>query len=110
MSFFEIIKLIFPLFLMVGLLYGVMLLIKKYSPKSNKISSSNLRVLSTLSLMPKKYISVVKVNNKVLILGVSEQSINLLQEAAAEDFNISDEEVGELNPNFRDLFNKMMPK
>lgn len=107
MSFLEILKLVFPLFLIVALLYGVLLFVKKYQFKGSKITSDNLKILTTMMLMPKKYLSVVKVNNKVLILGVSEQNITLLKELDAAEFNMSDDNQFSDSQNFLDLFKKM---
>ncbi len=108
MSFLEIIKLIFPLFLIVGLLYALLLFVRKYQFKGSKLNSSNLRILTTMMLMPKKYLSVVKVNQKILILGVSEQSITLLKEMNAEEFNLTDENQIQDYPNFLDVFKKLI--
>lgn len=108
MSFIEILKLVFPLFLIVALLYGVLLFVKKYQFRGSRISADNLKILTTMMLMPKKYLSVVKVNNKVLILGVSEQSITLLKEMNAEEFNLNDENQFSDNQNFFDVFKKMI--
>jgi flagellar protein FliO/FliZ len=82
MSFLDIVKAFIPLIIIVGLLYGVMLFIKKYgaSIKGNKGGLIPIKVLSTQMIMPKKFISIVKVDNKLLVLGVSENSINLLKE------------------------------
>ncbi len=82
MSFLDILKALVPLIFIVGLLYGVLIFVRKYGvsfrgKKSNLIS---IKVLSSQMLMPKKYISVVKVEDKVLVLGVSENSISLLKE------------------------------
>lgn len=108
MSFIEILKLFFPLLLIVGLLYGVLLFVKKYQFKKSKISSDNLKLLTTMMLMPKKYLSVVKVNNKILILGVSEQSITLLKEMNEEELNLNDENQFSYNQSFFDVFKKMI--
>ncbi len=82
MSFLDIIKAFIPLILIVGLLYGVLVFIKKYgiSLKGNKPGSVPISVISSQMIMPKKFISVVKVDDKLLILGVSEGSITLLKE------------------------------
>jgi len=82
MSFFDIIKAIIPLLLIVGLLYGVLLFVKKYGVpiKGNKAGSVHINVLSSQMIMPKKFISIVKVEDKLLVLGVSEHSITLLKE------------------------------
>ncbi|MFN3872120.1 MAG: flagellar biosynthetic protein FliO [Ignavibacterium sp.] len=108
MSFFEILKLVFPLFLIVAMLYGVLLFVKKYQFKGSKLNSDNFRIVTTLMLMPKKYLSVVKVNDKVLILGLSEQNITLLKEMNAEELILHDEANFQNNQNFLDVFKKMI--
>ena len=87
MSFFDIVKALLPLVVIVGLLYGVLLFIKKYgvSLKGNKAGSVSINVLSSQMIMPKKFISVVKVEDKLLVLGVSENSITLLKELENTD-------------------------
>ncbi|MCL5030699.1 MAG: flagellar biosynthetic protein FliO [Bacteroidetes bacterium] len=82
MSFLDIVKALLPLVVIVGLLYGVLLFIKKYgiSFKGNKSGSVSINVLSSQMIMPKKFISVVRVEDKLLVLGVSDNSITLLKE------------------------------
>ncbi len=82
MTFFDLVKAVIPLILIVGLLYAVLYFIKKYgiSIKGNKAGSVAINVLSSQMIMPKKFISVVKVDDKLLVLGVSEHSITLLKE------------------------------
>ncbi len=82
MSFFEVLKALIPLVLIVGLLYGVLLFVKKYgiSLKGKKSGLVSINVLSSQMIMPKKFISVVKVEDRLLILGISENSITLLKE------------------------------
>ncbi|MDR3627400.1 MAG: flagellar biosynthetic protein FliO [Ignavibacteriaceae bacterium] len=82
MSFLDIVKAFIPLIIIVGLLYGVLVFIKKYgaSFKGNKAGLVPIKVLSTQMIMPKKFISIVKVDNKLLVLGVSENSITMLKE------------------------------
>ena len=82
MSFLDVLKAIIPLFIIVGLLYGVLLFVKKYgvSLKGNRSGSVPVIILSSQMIMPKKFISIVKVEDKLLVLGISEQSITLLKE------------------------------
>ena len=82
MTFLDIVKAIIPLVLIVGMLYGVLFFVKKFgiSFKGNKKGSVAINVISSHMIMPKKYISVVKVDDKLLVLGVSEHSISLLKE------------------------------
>ncbi len=108
MSLIEILKLVFPLLLIVAMLYGVLLFVKKYQFKGTKLSSENLRIITTLMLMPKKYLSVVKVNDKVLILGLSEQNITLLKEISAEELQLNNDSNIHNNPDFLEVFKKML--
>ena len=82
MSFFEIIKSFLPLFIVFMLLFGVLLLLKKYSfsLSGKKMQSMNVNVIHNQLILPKKYLSLVRVQNKILLLGISENNITLLKE------------------------------
>jgi flagellar protein FliO/FliZ len=97
MGFYDILKVFFPLILIVGLLYAVLRFVKKsgFSVRNNGsklYKNLNVKVISTQMLMPKKFISIIKVKDKFLVLGVSENSINMLKEF--EDEMGYDEEAG----------------
>lgn len=95
MGFFDILKLIFPLLLLIGLLFGVLLLVKKLQFKGARIIHSNIKVVHTLMLMPKKYLSFVKINDKIVVLGVSEQNISVIKELNANELEINEENQSE---------------
>src|SRR5690606_31689120 len=82
MSLWDIFQAFIPLILIVALLYGVLLLVRKYGRniKGNNSSPLSINVVESKMIMPKKFISVVKIEDKLLVLGVSEQSITLLKE------------------------------
>jgi len=86
MTFWDIIKVFFPLILIIGLLYTLLHYIKKsgfsIGNKRGAGLSKNfqVKVINTQMIMPKKFISVVKIKDKFLVLGVSENSINMLKE------------------------------
>ena len=82
MSFFDIVKAFVPLIVIVGLLYAVLYFIRKngITIKGKKSSLVKIEVLSTQSIIPKKYISVVRVQDKFLVLGISDNSVSLLKE------------------------------
>ena len=110
MSFFEIVKLIFPLLLISLLLYGLLVFVKKYSFKRGGNSLQNIKVLSNQMIMPKKFLSVVRVKDKLLILGVSENNINLLKEIDADESDLINPNSTNQNQSFADLFKKYLPK
>jgi flagellar protein FliO/FliZ len=107
MSLFDILKSFLPLILIIGLLYAVLYFIKKngISLGGKKSNLIKIEVLSTQSIMPKKYISVVRIQDKFLILGISDHSVSLLKEVE----NIELDELPALpgnKENFMDIFKK----
>jgi len=82
MGFFDIVKMILPLLLIIALLGGVLWFVKKYSYQSRNTGSLgiDIKVLSSKMILPKKYVSIVKVKDRLLVLGISDGSINLLKE------------------------------
>jgi len=110
MSFFDIVKLIFPLLIISLMLYGLLLFVKKYSFKRGGKSLQNIKVLSNQMIMPKKFLSVVRVKDKLLILGLSENNISLLKEIDAEESDMMDETHTAHNQGFTDLFRKYINK
>ena len=96
MGFYDVIKVFFPLVLIVGLLYTVLHFVKKSGfsirgSNSKLYKNLNVKVISSQMIMPKKFISIVKIKDKFLVLGVSENSINMLKEF--DDENEYDEPV-----------------
>lgn len=73
------------LFVAVLILAGFLFLIKKNANKrsQNKIGI-NMKVISKISLQAKHHIFVVKVAEKVLVVGVSENNMNVLTELDPE--------------------------
>lgn len=110
MSFFEIIKLIFPLLIISLMLYGLLVFVKKYSFKRGGKTLQNIKVLSNQMIMPKKFLSVVKVKDKLLILGISENNINLLKEIEADETDLIPETSQNMTQGFADLFKKYLNK
>lgn len=110
MSFFEIIKLIFPLLIICLMLYGLLVFVKKYSFKRGGSSLLNIKVINNQMIMPKKFLSVVKVKDKLLILGISENNITLLKEIDADEADLSSEVFQNPNQGFAEIFKKFLPK
>lgn len=110
MSFFEIIKLIFPLLIISLMLYGLLVFVKKYSFKRGGKTLQDIKVLSNQMIMPKKFLSVVKVKDKLLILGISENNINLLKEIEADETDLIPEASPNMHQGFADLFKKHLNK
>mgnify|MGYP001198558185 FL=1 len=110
MSFFEIIKLIFPLLVICLMLYGLLVVVKKYSFKRGGKSLLDIKVINNQMIMPKKFLSVVKVKDKLLILGISEANITLLKEIDADETDLVNEADANQTLGFAELFKKYLPK
>jgi flagellar protein FliO/FliZ len=92
MTLFGIFKAIIPLILLVALLYGVLIFVKKYGlsfKNKTQQDSPHVKLISSRMIMPKKFISIVKIEDKLLVLGVSEQSITLLKELDSVSLPVS---------------------
>ena len=110
MSFFEILKLIFPLLLICFMLYGLLVFVKRYSFKRGGSSLLDIKVINNQMIMPKKFLSVVKVKDKLLILGISENNITLLKEIEADATDFMNETEANHTRGFAEIFKKLLPK
>jgi flagellar protein FliO/FliZ len=84
--------------------------VKKYSFKRVGNALLDIKVINNQMIMPKKFLSVVKVKDKLLILGVSENNITLLKEIDADETDLLNETDANQNQGFADLFKKYLPK
>jgi flagellar protein FliO/FliZ len=82
MGLFDILGAFVPLIIVVALLYGVLVFVRKYgyNLRGKEYTAIDIKVVSTKMIMPKKYVSVIKVDDKLLVVGVTDNSINLLKE------------------------------
>ncbi len=108
MQIMDIVTAIVPLVVIIALLYGVLYFIKKHGVNLNKSKNGpvSINVVCSHMIMPKKFISIVRVEDKLLVLGVSDNSITLLKEM--NDIvkpNEKKDAKGEKN-NFLELFKK----
>lgn len=111
MNYWDIVKVFVILLIMLGVMYLLLYLVKKYLYSFDKKSSNKLKikVLSTQTILPKKYVSVIEFHNQLYLIGVSDQSINLLDKLNqfVNDPN-PDQEVNTGSPNFLKLLKKNM--
>ncbi len=95
MGFFDIVKIFVVLLLLLGLMYALLFLVKKYLYQSGSSGSGKpkIKVITTQMLMPKKFISVVQVLDKVYVLGVTDHAFTLIdkKELSESDIAFSDE-------------------
>ena len=110
MSFTDVLKAILPLILILGLLYAALLFLRKYSFKTKGKDSGvlKIKVLSNKMIMPKKFISVIRVEDKLFILGVSENAISLLKEMDSPENPIPTSYNPDDNANFLSILKKSL--
>lgn len=105
MSFFDIVKSIIPLLAVLGMLYGVLLLVRKYSfsMSGKKIKNLHIDVVHNQLILPKKYLSLVRIKDKLLVLGISENNITVLKEFDYAEFSDRADSDSESKGNFVEI-------
>jgi len=91
MELSDIAYIFFVLIILTGVMYSLLFLVKKYLFKQGKadLGNVNIKVLTTQPLMPKKFISIVKIHKNYFVLGISDNAINLIEkldDVTDEDF------------------------
>ncbi|KIX13516.1 flagellar biosynthetic protein FliO [Dethiosulfatarculus sandiegensis] len=97
-----------------ALVLGIMLLLfwaaKRFLPSGFTGGAAGMRIISRLPLGPRKFLALVKVGDKVLVLGVSPDRINLLTTFEdSEEFNMLLKEKG-AGLAFGEIFKKAKAK
>lgn len=111
MKTWDVIQIFLILGAMMGLLYVLLYLVKRYFYSFEKKGGANskVQILSTQAILPKKYVSVIKFNESVYLLGVSDQSVNLIDKVGSSlDEELSDESKDSERPNFLKLLKNNM--
>ncbi len=73
-------KAFLSMLLIVGLMFGILLAVRRYFFTKPRFVNDNMKIISALSLQPKKLIYLVKVFDKVMLVGVSDNAIASLGE------------------------------
>ena len=111
MKTWDIIQIFVILAVMAGIMYGLLFLVKKYlyTFDKNGKNNSKIKIISTQTILPKKFVSVIQFNNNVYLLGISEQSVNLIDKIDETIFNQeSIENSYKPKPNFLSLLKTNM--
>lgn len=75
-----IVKTFLTMILIVGMMFVVLIFVRKYFYAKPQFVDENLRIVTSISLQPKKSIYLVKVFDKVMLVGVSDNAIASLGE------------------------------
>ena len=111
MNTWDVMQVFLILGVMAGIMYGLLYLVKKYFYSFEKKGGvdSRISILSTQVILPKKYVSVVKFNDTVYLLGVSDHSVNLIDKLDSGYLDENNETNNEIEkPNFLKLLKHNM--
>ncbi len=96
--FFDIVKMVLALACIVGLIFGVVFVLKRFLPGATRAANErvDMYMVGQLPLGSRQRIAVVRVHDRTLVLGISEASINTLAEltpkpAAGQDQKEADD-------------------
>lgn len=107
MSYWDILNIFFVLALLLGAMYGILFIMKKYlySFGGKKNFTANIEIIAVQPILPKKYIAIVKIKDKIYLLGVSDQSVNLID--VIDDDGSFDKSIPKnKEQNFLEIFKK----
>lgn len=77
-----VVKTFLSLAAVIALMFGIVFVMRKYLAGGRASSSAivDMRIIGTMALQPKRSVSVLKVMNKVLIVGMTEEGMQALGE------------------------------
>jgi len=99
---------VFQVFSALCFIVGILLLFywiakRFFIPWQAVNSKGDIEILETKMILPKKYISIVRIKEKVFALAISEGSMDLISELDPKDFNITGHDNNKIKTiNFKD--------
>jgi flagellar biosynthetic protein FliO len=84
--FFDIVKMVVALACIVGLIFGVVFVLKRLMPGAVRSAADRveLQILGQLSLGSRQRVCVLRVQDRTLLVGITEGSINTLAELPSQ--------------------------
>lgn len=105
--FIQLMGLVFVLIMILIAAYFTTKLVSKVS--IGQIRNSNFKVIDTYRISPNKFLQIVKVSNKYVVIAVSKDSVNFVTELEESEVFIKDVNAKE-NVNFKQILEKMRNK
>lgn len=90
--------------IVLGLAYLSSIWISKI--QKNQTSNKNIEVIETVKINTNKYIQIVRIGEKYLVIAVAKDTISMLTQIEKEQLNLLDEETIP-KESFSDIFNKL---
>jgi flagellar biosynthetic protein FliO len=108
--FGTIVKLILALVVVVGLIYLSIYLLKRLSGRNMPYADQLIKVIGRSYLTPKQSLYVVKLGAKYAVLGVGENTVNLIKELSAEEVESLGPTIVNKPKSFQDVLKSMLKK
>jgi flagellar biosynthetic protein FliO len=86
-------KTVFGLLLVIALMFALAWGLKRYGPLARASKTIGLTVLGQVALNAKANLALIRVGKSILLLGVTQDSINLLKDLEEVDFEKSLSEI-----------------
>jgi flagellar protein FliO/FliZ len=86
-------KTVFALLLVIALMFGLAWALKRYGPIARAKKSFGLTVIGQVALDAKANLALIRIGRSILLLGVTQTSINLLKDLDEGDFEKSLSEI-----------------
>ena len=104
----EFLSLIFVFALIVGLAYFTTKLVASSNLK--KMRNKNMRVIEGLTIAPQKSLQLVKVGDKVMLIGITRDHIVKLETFCIDELEVSEKELDKSLLTFQDIFSNALKK
>lgn len=108
--FGTIVKLILALVVVVGLIYLSIFLLKRLSGRTMPNTDQLIKVMGRSYLTPKQSLYIVKLGVKYAVLGVGENTVNLIKELSPEEVESLKPIAAEKPKSFQDVLKSMLRK
>jgi flagellar protein FliO/FliZ len=83
------VKTVVSLLLIIALMFGLAWALKRYGPIARASKSTGLTVVGQVALNAKANLALVRVGKSILLLGVTQESINLIKDLEEGEFEKS---------------------
>lgn len=87
------VKTVFSLLLIIALMFGLAWVVKKYGPIARANKSFGLTVIGQVALNARANLALVRAGKSILLLGVTQDSINLIKDLEEGEFEKSLTEI-----------------
>lgn len=104
----ELIFLLFVFIIVIGLAYFITK--KIASMGAHRMQGKNMEIIESLQIGVNQRIHLVKVGEKIIMIGVSKEHISFLSEAPIESIDLSAYKTPEDMPSFEDYLKKLIPR